>query len=683
VNKVKEWLVIIAGRQDIMLAAMLLLAVFMMIIPLPTGLVDFMIAVNLTISVILMMMALYIKNPMEFATFPSVLLITTLYRLALTISTTRLILLQADAGQIVYTFGQFAVGGNLGVGMIVFLIITIVQFIVITKGSERVAEVGARFSLDAMPGKQMSIDGDMRAGSIDAAEASRLRGLVQKESQLYGAMDGAMKFVKGDAIAGIIIILVNIFGGTAIGVMSHGMSASEAISTYAILSIGDGLVSQIPALLISITAGIIVTRVSGEEKLNLAGDLAKQLGKQSQALMLSCAVVLVFAMLPGFPAIYFILLAAGLFAITWWAKKRRNAGGTDATGSSLSGGDDEGGAGAAQMTPGATPLMVRLSADLARSTKLAGKLDSFRHQKFEQLGIPLPDIQLHKDASLPAGTLQIMLYQEPVLVVSVPEELLLADITAPALSQAEQSVRLPFGSLSLQWLAPSHQEALSAMGIRLYQDEERLIHCLSVLIDRYAGEFVGVQETRFLMDAMEGKYADLIKEVQRQLPIGRIADVLQRLVSEGVSIRDLRSIFEALIEWAPREKDPVMLVEYVRIGLRRHLVTRFRAGQPWISGWMIGDVIESMIREAIRQTSAGSYSALDPELNQAIIARIRQEVGEGDKPHHVLLTAIDVRRFLRKVIEREFYNLQVLSFQEIGEETELRVVGNIDLIGEE
>ncbi len=222
----QKWLLIIAARQDIMLAAMLLLAVFMMIIPLPTWLVDFMIALNLTISVILLMMALYIRNPLEFATFPSVLLITTLYRLALTISTTRLILLQADAGQIVYTFGQFAVGGNLGVGLIVFVIITIVQFIVITKGSERVAEVGARFSLDAMPGKQMSIDGDMRAGTIDAEEARRLRGLVQKESQLYGAMDGAMKFVKGDSIAGIIIILVNIFGGTAIGIMSHGMSAS-------------------------------------------------------------------------------------------------------------------------------------------------------------------------------------------------------------------------------------------------------------------------------------------------------------------------------------------------------------------------------------------------------------------------------------------------------------------------
>src|SRR5471032_666045 len=241
-KRLSHWLSLAAGRQDIVLAVLLLLAVFMMIVPLPTALVDLLIAINLTISIVLLMMALYIREPLEFSTFPAVLLITTLFRLALTISTTRLILLQADAGEIVYTFGNFAVGGNLGVGLIVFMIITIVQFIVITKGSERVAEVGARFSLDAMPGKQMSIDGDMRAGIIDANEARRQRGLVQKESQLYGAMDGAMKFVKGDAIAGIIIILVNILGGTAVGVFIHGMSASTAMSTYAILSIGDGLI---------------------------------------------------------------------------------------------------------------------------------------------------------------------------------------------------------------------------------------------------------------------------------------------------------------------------------------------------------------------------------------------------------------------------------------------------------
>lgn len=682
-NRIARWLATAAGRHDIILAIILVVAVFMMIIPLPTGLVDMMIAVNLMTSIILLMMALYIREPLEFSAFPSVLLITTLYRLALTISTTRLILLQADAGDIVYTFGNFAVGGNLGVGIIVFVIITIVQFIVITKGSERVAEVGARFSLDGMPGKQMSIDGDMRAGTIDADEARRLRGLVQKESQLYGAMDGAMKFVKGDAIAGIIIILVNILGGTAVGVFMHGMSAGDAMSTYALLSIGDGLVSQIPALLISITAGIIVTRVPGEKRQNLANDLTEQIGKQPQALILAAAMLLIFGLIPGFPFLYFMLLAAILLGCVWWSKTRRkvSASSLGSEGARQGNNDDMDGKSTA-MIPGAMPLMVRLSEDLARSGKLVSLFESLRQRKFEKLGIPLPDIHMQQDRDLASGSLQILLYQEPVLDITLPEKMHLADVATNTLAAASQTNVLPFGGLRLQWLDASMHETLSAMGVTLYREEERIIHCLSIVIDRYAAEFIGVQETRFLMDAMEGKYAELIKEVQRQLPIGRIADVLQRIVEEGISIRDLRSIFEALIEWAPREKDPIMIAEYVRMGLRRHIVTRYRAGQPWISGWMVGDKIEGLIRESIRQTSAGSYSSLAPEDNKAIIARIREVIGSHETRQAVLLTAIDVRRFLRKIIERELFGLQVISFQEIGDEPELRVIGNIDFIGE-
>ena len=444
-KKITHWLTLAAKRQDIILAVMLLVAVFMMIVPLPTALVDLLIAINLTISIILLMMAIYVRDPLEFSGFPSVLLITTLYRLALTISTTRLILLQADAGEIVYTFGSYAVGGNLAVGIIVFTIITIVQFIVITKGSERVAEVGARFSLDGMPGKQMSIDGDMRAGVIDANEARRLRGLVQKESQLYGAMDGAMKFVKGDAIAGIIIILVNILGGTAVGVFMHGMSASQAASTYAILSIGDGLIGQIPALLISITAGIVVTRVPGEERKNLAADLADQIGKQPQALMLAAGVLLVFALLPGFPTLYFMVLAAALFAGTWWAKQRRTAN-PAAAGSPLSSGA-AGSAPAAAMTPGAKPLMVVTSDDVLNASGSVQLLETFRFGQFEQFGIPLPDIEIVKDAGAPPGTLRVLLYQEPVLEANIAPDLLLADAATPTLEQAARVDKLPFAGL--------------------------------------------------------------------------------------------------------------------------------------------------------------------------------------------------------------------------------------------
>ncbi|KVK89767.1 EscV/YscV/HrcV family type III secretion system export apparatus protein [Burkholderia sp. MSMB1498] len=688
-KRLAPWLARAAGRQDIVLAVMLLVAVFMMIVPLPTSLVDLMIAFNLMVSIILLMMSLYIRDPLEFSVFPSLLLITTLYRLALTISTTRLILLQADAGEIVYTFGSFAVGGNLGVGLIVFVIITIVQFIVITKGSERVAEVSARFSLDGMPGKQMSIDGDLRAGTIDANDARRLRGLVQKESQLYGAMDGAMKFVKGDAIAGIIIILVNILGGTAVGVFMHGMSASQAMSTYAILSIGDGLISQIPALLISITAGIIVTRVPGDTRQPLAADLAEQIGKQPQALWLAASVLLVFALLPGFPVVYFVALAALVFGCAWHLRRRAKRGaagiGTAAHGAAAPAGalaaHAPGSPGFA-LTPGAIPLMIRHGETAVRPAKLAEALDALRARTFEQLGLPLPEIHLQADAGLTADAVQILLYQEPVLTLAMPANEWLADARSASVAQCVRVEALPFAQLRLQWIDPAHADALAALGVTVHRDEARVAHCVSLVVERHAAQFIGVQETRFLMDAMEARYAELVKEVQRQMPIGRIADVLQRLVDERVSVRDLRGIFEALVEWAPREKDPVMLAEYVRVALRRHIATRHRAGQPWISCWMIGERIESMVRESIRQTAAGSYSSLAPEHTHAIVTRLQGALADADLRRTVLVTAIDVRRFMRKMVEREFGDLPVLSFQEIGDEAELRVIGTADLIGE-
>ncbi|QLL13473.1 EscV/YscV/HrcV family type III secretion system export apparatus protein [Pseudomonas chlororaphis] len=686
---ISKWLALAAQRQDVVLAIVLLVAVFMMIVPLPTWLVDMLIAINLTVSVILLMMSLYIRDPLEFSVFPSLLLMTTLFRLALTISTTRLILLQADAGEIIYTFGSFVVGGNLGVGLIVFLIITVVQFIVITKGSERVAEVGARFSLDAMPGKQMSIDGDMRAGVIDAHEARRLRSQVQKESQLYGAMDGAMKFVKGDAIAGIIIIMVNILGGAAVGVFMHGMSAGESMSTYALLSIGDGLIGQIPALLISIAAGIIVTRVPGEQRQNLADDMSDQITRYPQALTLAACVLIAFALIPGFPFVYFLLLSAVIFSGAWWLKRRR---GSSASGTASSnhgdperalpvGGDAEHDS-APGMKPGAEPLLIQVSGDLLRKGALRQSLSALRYRMFERLGIPLPDVHVQENRELAPGNLQVLLYLEPVLQVKIHDDMLLADAATPPQALARQTDALPFNGLQLQWFDASASHALAATGVTIYEGDARIVHCVSLAIERYASDFVGVQETRYLMDAMEDKYAELVKEVQRQLPIGRIADVLQRLVGENVSIRDLRTIFEALIVWAPREKDPLMIAEYARMALRRHITTRQRAKQMWISAWTIGDRIEGIIRESIRQTSAGSYSSLTPEQNQAILGCIRSMLEQRESQHGVLLTAIDVRRFLRKLLEREFYHLHVLSFQEVSDEHEMRVIGNIDLIGE-
>ncbi|WP_431769435.1 EscV/YscV/HrcV family type III secretion system export apparatus protein [Vibrio sinus] len=677
-KKLSQFLAMVAGRQDIVLIVMLMVAIFMMILPLPTALVDLLIAINLTFSIILLMIAVYIREPLEFSVFPSVLLITTLFRLSLTISTSRLILLQHDAGEIVYTFGNFVVGGNMVVGMIIFAIITIVQFIVITKGSERVAEVGARFSLDGMPGKQMSIDGDLRAGTIDAEEAKRQRTMVQKESQLYGAMDGAMKFVKGDAIAGMIVILVNILGGITVGVMQHGMSASEAASTYAILSVGDGLIAQIPALLISITAGIIVTRVPGEEKQNLAKDLTSQIGKQPQALLIAVGVLLVFAVIPGFPFFVFLALAGLMLAGALLLMRRNKLHPSGAISSSKQSAKSVDG----DITPGAVPLMLRLSPQLTTSAGLLPDIDLLRWKKFEQLGVPLPEVVLQQEESLPSRTLQVLLYQEQVLNLHLPEGQILVEGNANRIANAIEQP-LPFGSAHLCWVEESQGESLSETGSQIYKSSEQIMTLLSRVLDRYAGEFIGVQECRFLMDGMESKYSELVKELQRQLPIGKIAEVLQRLVSESISIRDLRSIFEALLEWSQKEKDVVLLTEYVRVALSRHIKGRYQRGNEGsIYCYLIGDGIENLVRESIRQTAAGGYSALSPQQNMLILEQISEHT-LGCEPDTVLLTAIDVRRYLRKIIEKDLYTLPVLSFQELGEDVELKVQGSIDLIGEE
>ncbi|HEY3591051.1 MAG TPA: type III secretion system export apparatus subunit SctV [Buttiauxella sp.] len=670
-QKLTRLLRLLSGRQDIILAMILILAVFMIILPLPTLLVDILIAVNLAISLLLLMIAVYVSEPLEFSAFPAVLLITTLFRLSLSISTTRLILLQHDAGDIVYTFGNFVVGGNLGVGLIIFAIITIVQFIVITKGSERVAEVGARFSLDGMPGKQMSIDGDMRAGTIDANEARRLRTLVQKESQLYGAMDGAMKFVKGDAIAGMIIVMVNIFGGVAVGMFVHDMSANQALQTYAILSVGDGLISQIPALLISITAGIIVTRVPGQDRQNLATEMVEQMAGQPRPLFLASGMLLLFSLLPGFPTLVFLVLAAligggawALIGCPWWGKSNRTVHDRIARPANQQG----------ELKPGSVPLMLTLPENITLQN-MGAELLQLRWRIFESLGIIIPLAEIHHQYD--QTTCQISLYQERVAVLPVANNDVLLTTSPLDDAQLFRPVML-YAGVNI-WLCDSLQLPASLAADALRGDE-RFIYCIEKIIRHYAKEFIGVQETRVLMDAMEQDYSELVKEVQRQLPLGKIADILQRLVEEGISIRDLRTIFEALIVWAVKEKDTVVLTEYVRSALRRHIIYRYQGDAQWLDVWVIGDAIEEKVRESIRQTSAGTYLALEPDQAARIVSLIRAALGETR--HGLLITAIDVRRYLRKLIERDMVEVDVVSFQEIGDSVELNVLGNIELIGE-
>lgn len=687
----------IVKRNDLVLATLIVSIIFMMILPLPTWLVDALIATNMCLSATLLMVAMYLPNPLAFSSFPSVLLVTTLFRLAIGIATTRLILLNGDAGHIIYTFGNFVVGGNLVVGLVVFLILTIVQFVVITKGSERVAEVAARFSLDAMPGKQMSIDGDLRAGTIDMDEARRRRSIVEKESQLYGAMDGAMKFVKGDAIAGLIIVAVNLLGGVLIGVLQRGMTAAESVKVYSILTIGDGLISQIPALFVSICAGMIVTRVTNADGTasNVGSDIGAQLLAQPKALMIGAVVMLGFAVIPGMPTTTFLILSVviGVVGYTFFRGERRIVDpktGKVTTLPAISAGPDkekaDKAADADAFAP-TVPLLVDMQSGLEKafSSKLLNdELVKIRRALFEDLGIIFPGISLRFNDTLPPENYSIMVAEIPVSQGRLrPNHLLVREATEnlTALSIPFESDKKFLPNLPTIWTSAELKPALTNAGIAFLEPTQLLSYHIAMVLKKYAGEFIGIQETRALLTDMEVRFPELAKEVQRVMPIHKIAEILQRLVSEEVSIRNLRAVMEALIEWGQKEKDSVMLTEYVRVALKRHISFRHSSGQNILPAYLLAPAVEDTVRGAVRQTSGGSYLALDPGISRQLLENIKSTVGDLSRSMQkpVLLTSMDIRRYLRKMIEQDLYELPVLSYQELTQEINIQPLARVEL----
>jgi len=691
----QRFAVLASSRNDLVLAVILVSIVFMMILPLPTLAVDVLIGINMTISVVLLMVALYLPSPLAFSSFPSVLLVTTLFRLGISIATTRLILLQGDAGDIIQTFGNFVVGGNLVVGLVVFLILTIVQFVVITKGAERVAEVAARFSLDAMPGKQMSIDGDMRAGTIDMEEAKRRRRIVEKESQLYGAMDGAMKFVKGDAIAGIIIVSVNLLGGMLIGVMQRGMSAGQAVQTYSILSIGDGLISQIPALFIAICAGVIVTRVQADEEAsNVGKDIGNQILAQPRALMIGGAIALGMGLIPGMPTPVFVALAVFLLGLGYGLRPRKKI--DEATGevTEVPALAPSGGVKPTRKNDGTdefiptVPLILDVAEGLRKSLDAAALNDGLieiRRALYYELGVPFPGIFLRFGENLEPGTYSVLLSEVPVaqgqlrpgwLLTREPQQTL----AALGVNFEKSPAFLP-GLTESIWLPEAMQAPLQRAGLSSMDVNQILAYHLASVLRKYAPEFIGVQETRFLLSAMEQRFPDLVKEAMRVMPTQKIGEILQRLVSEDISIRNLRAILESLVEWGQKEKDSVLLTEYVRGSLKRHISHKYSAGRNMLPAYLLAPRVEETIRAAIRQTSAGSYLALDPAVGKKLVENIKKAVGKLPTTGHlpVLLASMDIRRYLRKLIEQDLYDLQVVSYQELVPEINIQPLARIDL----
>lgn len=695
-GRLHRLVMVLTSRNDIVLAVMIVAIIFMMILPLPTWLVDVLIGLNMTVSAMLLMVAMYLPSPLAFSSFPSVLLVTTLFRLGISIATTRLILLQADAGHIVQTFGNFVVGGNLIVGLVVFLILTIVQFVVITKGAERVAEVAARFSLDAMPGKQMSIDGDMRAGSIDMDEAKRRRGIVEKESQLYGAMDGAMKFVKGDAIAGLIIVAVNLLGGIMVGTLQRDMTMGDAARVYSVLTIGDGLIAQIPALFIAICAGIIVTRVNTGEAgpSNVGRDIGAQVLSQPKALIIAAAVALGMGLIPGMPTLTFVCLAAALGGVgvillrsTRKVVDSKTGQVTEVPALQAAGAPPRAKNEAGEEFVPTVPLLVDVAAHLKTEfdpEALNDELLKIRRALYFDLGVPFPGIQLRFNDSLPAESYGIQLSEVPVSQGRLRPGWLLArenprNLDALGVTYEEDKKFLP--GIATLWVPVHLKDTLERAGIPLMDPSRILAYHLAFVLKKYSADFLGIQETRFLMSSMEARFPDLVKEVTRVMPVQKIAEILQRLVSEEVSVRNLRAVLESLVEWGQKEKDSVLLTEYVRASLKRHISYKYSSGQNMLPAYLLAPQVEETLRGAVRQTSAGSYLALDPAVSKRLLESIKRSVGDLTATTHkpVLLTSMDIRRYLRKLIEQELYELPVLSYQEMTLEINIQPLARIEL----
>ena len=633
----------IASRySDLLLVAGIVAIVAMMVLPLPIWLIDLLVAVNIAAGLVLLLLGVYIKSPLEFSSFPSVLLLTTLFRLSLSIATTRMILLHGEGGHIIDTFGKTVAGGNLVVGLVVFLIITVVQFIVFAKGAERVAEVAARFSLDAMPGKQLSIDSDLRSGLIDKDDARRRRRTLELESKLHGSLDGAMKFVKGDAIAGIVIIAINLIGGLAVGVMMQGLDMSTAITRYSILTIGDGMVAQIPALLGAMAAGLIVTRTSDEDDRHLGDSIRKQLGAKPRVLLVAAGICMLLMFVPGFPKPVFAALAlafavCGAMLTPALTRCLRNLRHPAMQG--LVRRLDTPAAITMTALPQQRPsvaLLLRVPATMladGHAHRLTVTLEEMLDEFQLGLGLTLPRIHVHghDDNGSDRDRWELLAFEVPLAAGPMP------------------------------------QEPHVALGAPLRQ-----------ALQRNAPLFVGAQDTTNLLSRAAADMPDIVKEVLRALPLQRVAEVLRRLVGESVSIRNLRDILEAMAEISQREKDLHTVAEFTRVALRRQISHQV-APSGRLPAVMLQPQLEEQLRQSLRVAGGVPQLALEPELARTIADVIARTVRERQPV--VLLTTIDLRYHIRKLIEADCFDVPVLSYHELVPTLQLDVVDRIPAPG--
>ncbi|HHR6455761.1 TPA: EscV/YscV/HrcV family type III secretion system export apparatus protein [Providencia alcalifaciens] len=678
----------IRNRPELMVLVIMVMVIAMLIIPLPTVLVDFLIALNIMISVLIFMSSFYITRVLNFQSFPSILLISTLFRLALSISTSCLILLEADAGDIIDTFGEFVIQDNLVVGMVVFAIVTIVQFIVITKGSERIAEVAARFSLDAMPGKQMSIDADLRAGVIDEATVKIKRGELEKESQLFGSFDGAMKFIKGDAIAGIVIIFVNLIGGISVGTAQQGMDISTALNTFTLLTIGDGLVAQIPALLISISAGFIVTRVGGNDK-NLGENIVSELFDNDFTILITALIVLFMGFLPGFPTPIFLFLAAllmGLFATRYFKKRKAQRKDQQSGQENLQTEATEGETQRAnddfddEYIPETLPVIISVNQEYKQHLEENNFLSRMKKDVFIRYGYRIPDIAINYSPIVPENKIVVLINEVKAGEYDVyfhGHRLLTANDELEYLGLELTKYTDEYGFVNT-WFDNQYLENVEQLGLLVRDDITEMIDCVSTLLLRHINEFFGIQETKNLLDDLERKYPELLKECYRHATVQKVTEVFQRLLMEKISVRNMKLIIETLVQWVPKEKDSMMLVEHIRSSMARYISSRFSV-EGRLNVLMVNAELEDTIRQGIRQSSGGVYLHLEPEKSNELIqaAEVALENSYLSARDVNVLVPVDIRRFVKKILEGRFPELEVLSFNEVSEMVRVNVIKTI------
>lgn len=690
---------LISKYSDLVLAALVLVVLGLVIIPLPAWLVDILLTIDITLSVLIILVALYITDALKLASFPTILLITTLYRLSLNIAATRLILSEGHAGEVIHAFGNFVVGGNYVVGVILFIIITLVNFIVIAKGAERVSEVGARFTLDAMPGKQMSIDADLRAGIINMEQAMERRSILQREAQMYGAMDGAMKFVKGDAIAGIIITIVNLIGGFIIGVVQRGMPFPEAIQTYSLLTIGDGLVAQIPALMISVSAGIVVTRVASETKeSNLGKEIVSQMTAYPKAIIIAGILLFILALIPGLPHVPFLILSAILGGIAYFLLKAKKVETKEIAEMPKEQVVKKAIEKHGDVLPFIMPAPISLEVGEAiipwvDDTQDGGRfinelIPLLRHGLYYELGVNFPGIQVRgQNVDMEPESYIINISEVPVAKGKIYRGCILVGEPLEQLSlfniKGVETIHPIDGSI-VTWIAEEHKETAVQAGFRMWDVAEYLILHLSYILRKQAHEFLGLQEIQTLLNELEKSHPALVKElVPKVITVLQLSEIFQRLVQEEIAIRDLKSIFSTLAQWAEVERNTLMLTEHIRAGLKRYITHRYAGHSNTLAVYLLDPEIEDMVRNAIRSTEKGNYLALEPEMTQEIVEAVGKEIAShpfppGARPP-VILTTAEIRRYFRKIIELEFPQLAVLSYQELSENLRIQPIARVAL----